>query len=295
MSLAFKIFLLALSLLPLHSGATEPIGLLTIADGEGYLIRKTQKLPLKVGTKVFAQDLLQTDPKSTLVRVELNRGGIFDFGPSSLGILQPGLGSTPGKAASVYLLKGWLKVSAATKLAPAASVALAERLEVLEDAGSAVLWVAADGVSLFAESGALSLAERRGGKAASPTALGAGALYSAAQGDKGVSNSRVPASFTQSVPKGFQESIPALQAKVMARPEPVSKPLGELGYTEALPWLSAEPMVRNLLLALWKNQLPSDLRQGLLAHIGAHPEWRSTLLPDKNAVHKSPAPGLGTN
>lgn len=292
MSLTIKIILMASALVPLWCGAADALGVVTIVDGDGVLIRKTQKIQLKAGTRLFAQDLLQTDAKGTLVRVELNKGGVFDFGPGSLGIVRPGLTSGSGQAASLYFVKGWLKVSAAPGVGSASSAVLSEQLEVPQVPGSAVLSSQAGTFQVFAENAALSVSERRLGKSGAPTAVPAGAYFAGVQGEKALISPRVPGSFIQSVPKGFQESIPSLKATFMARPEPIAKSLGELSYADAEPWLAAEPMVRGLLLALWKNQLPSDLRQGLSDHIGSHPEWRSTLFPEKDIPRKPPVPGL---
>ena len=71
---------------------------------------------------------------------------------------------------------------------------------------------------------------------------------------------------------------------------PVVKALGDLSYQDANPWLAAEPIVRNLMVTLWTGQLPDDLRKGLVANIGFHPEWRSVLFPAKELIRNNSAP-----
>jgi hypothetical protein len=293
MSVTRKILRYALACIPLWCGAAEPIGVVTIADGDALVFRKTQKIQLKVGSKLWAQDILQSDPKSTLVRAELNKGGIFDFGPGTVGMLHPSFNGNSGRVASVYLLKGWLKVSAAPSLGAASSTVLGERLEVSEAPGSAVMSAQADGFVVFAETGALSVLDRRLGKSALPTSVGAGAVFVADPGGKPALSAKVPGGFIQSVPKGFRETIPALLPKFKSTAGPADKIVGELSYADAGPWLAAEPAVRKQLVTLWSGQLPADLRQGLERHIAAHPEWRATLFPVNDPVRKAPAPGLG--
>lgn len=289
MSSALRTLALVLALVPLWAGAAEAIGVITIADGDGFIVRKTQKFELKPGARLFAQDLVHSGPASTLVRAELAKGGIYDFGPRSLGIIRPGLVDGSGKAASVYLLSGWLKLGGVAGSDAASAALLAERLDLAGTDGRAVVSVQPDGFQAFAESGTLSAMDRRLGKSAGLTTVAAGALYAAAPADKATLSARAPASFIQSVPKGFRESIPALQDKFRSAEGPTQRPLGELSYAEAEPWLGGEPAVRNLMLNLWRGQLSADLRQGLMAHIARHPEWRATLFPEKDPSRK-PAP-----
>lgn len=289
MALIKPLVLLLMSLLPWCCGAAEPVGVVTIADGDSYVVRKTQKLQLKPGFRVYAQDLLQTGPQSVATRIELTTGGIFDVGPACLGIIRPGLqGGTANKGASLYLIMGWFKVSAAPTRVAGSSVVLTEALEIVDVPGSAVLSVQADAVQVFAETGALSIIDKQLGKSAGPMALNVGGFYEARAGKKASISGRVPGAFIQSVPKSFQDSIPALAANFTSRPEPATKSLGELSYQDAKPWLHAEPRIRNLLVTLWKNSLPNELRQGLITHIDAHSEWRGVLFLDKDSLHKTP-------
>jgi hypothetical protein len=290
MSLTSKIVWIVLSLVPLWGSAAESVGLVTIVDGDGFVLRNTQKIQPKPGFKLLARDMLVTGPQSTLLRLELNKGGVFDLGPSSLSIVHPGLQSANGNSASLYLLKGWLKVSAATNLGDKASAVLSERMEVLDVPGSTVIAVQTKGCQVFAETGTVSVANRHHGKSASPAVVPAGAIYTNNQGEKIEIQSRVHSAFIQSVPKGLQETIPALANNLRGRAMPVVKALGDLSYQDANPWLAAEPIVRNLMVTLWTGQLPDDLRKGLVANIGFHPEWRSVLFPAKELIRNNSAP-----
>jgi hypothetical protein len=278
---------MAIALLPVWCGAAEPIGVVTIADGDAVVFRKAQKFEVKVGSKLWAQDILQTNLKTRLVRAELSKGGIFDLGPGTSGIVHPGMGSSSGKNPSFYLLKGWLKVSAAPRQVNAGAAVIAERFELTEVSGSAVVAAQTDSFQIFAESGALSVWDRKQGKSAVATTLAAGALYAQAPGDKAAISARVPGSFTQGVPKGLRESLPPQLDKFKSGTGPTEKSLGDLTYADALPWLSTEPALRKLLVTLWSDPLPDDLHQGLESHIAAHPEWRATLFPEKVSAQES--------
>jgi hypothetical protein len=153
--------------------------------------------------------------------------------------------------------------------------------------GSAVLSIQPDAFQAFAETGALTVVGKRLGISAPPVTLNSGNVYAWRAGDKAAVSARATAAFVQSVPKAFQDSIPALLATFNSRPEPAAKAIGELNYLDASPWLAAEPAVRELLVNVWKDPLPADLRRGLAANIASHAEWSRVLFPEKALYRKN--------
>lgn len=269
-----------------------PVGLATVVEGDAVLVRQTTRLALKPGMRLLSGDLLQTGATSAIVRIEFGSGAIADLGPQTQVMLEPRLASgAKRRQAPLYALSGWIKLSGTPAKDPAASVLLSEPLDLAQLSGAAVVSIQAKAGQVFAESGSVSVTERRQGQAASVVALKPDGWYGRAGTEKASVAARPPSAFMQAVPKAFLDPIPARAGLFQGKAEPAAKPLGELGYAEALPWLGAEPAVRNGLVTLWKAQLNPDLRAGLASHIKSHPEWDRVLFPEKYLpASAAPAP-----
>ena len=262
--------------------AEEAIALATVVEGDATLLRRTTKLALKPGTRLMALDMLETGPKTNIVRLEFSSGAIADLGPAAQVMLAPKLASgAKRRQATLYALTGWVKLSGTPSQDPAARQLLAESLDLSGLSGNAVVSIQTKGSHVFAESGTVNVTERRAGPAAPVVALKSGTLFSRVGNDKASVAQHPPSAFMQSVPRSFLDPIPARAELFKSRAEPPAKVLGELSYAEATPWLSAELPLRALLVSLWKAKLNPDLRAGLASHIKAHPEWDRVLFPEK--------------
>lgn len=270
--------------------AEEPIALATVVEGDATVLRQTTKLAVRPGMRLLALDMLETGPKTHIVRIEFSSGAIADLGPQTQVMLAPKLASgAKRRQATLYALSGWVKLSGTAGKDSAASQLLAGSLDVSGLTGAAVVSIQAKGSQVFAESGTVNVAERRAGQAAPPLALKSGTLYARTGTDKASVSAHPPSAFMQSVPKAFLDPIPARSELFKGRAEPPAKPLGDLSYAEATPWLAAEQPLRTLLVPHWKTKLNPDLRAGLARHIKAHPEWDRVLFPEKYLPAK-PAP-----
>jgi hypothetical protein len=263
-------------------GAQTPIALATVVEGDATLLRQTTRLAVKPGMRLMALDMLETSPKTNLVRIEFTGGAIADLGPQTQVMLAPKLASgAKRRQAALYALSGWVKLSGTPNKDPTSSPLLSESLDLSGLNGNAVVSIQAKASHVFAEAGAVTVTERRQGQAVPPTVLKSGTLYSRT-GDEKASVSAHPASaFMQSVPKAFLDPIPARTDTFKGRAEPPPKVSGDLTYADATPWLGAELPVRTLLVTHWKAQLNPDLRAGLTSHIRSHPEWDRVLFPEK--------------
>ena len=262
--------------------ADEPIALVTVVEGDVTLLRQTTKLAVKPGMRLLALDMLETGPKTNIVRIEFSSGAIADLGPQTQVMLAPKLASgAKRRQATLYALSGWVKLSGTPGKDPAAHQLLAESLDVSGLSGAAVVSIQAKGSQVFAESGTVNVSERRAGQAAPLLALKSGTLYARTGTEKASVSAHPPSAFMQSVPKAFLDPIPARSELFKARAEPPAKVLGDLSYTEATPWLGAELPLRTLLVSHWKAKLSPDLRAGLASHIKSHPEWDRVLFPEK--------------
>ncbi|MBK6295704.1 MAG: hypothetical protein IPF55_16570 [Rhodoferax sp.] len=275
--------------------AEAPIALATVVEGDATLLRQTTRLAVKPGMRLLALDMLETGPKTNIVRIEFTGGAIADLGPQTQVMLAPKLASgAKHRRAPLYALSGWVKLSGTPSKDPAASPLLSESLDLSGLNGNAVVSIQAKASHVFAESGTVTVTERRQGQAVPPTVLKSGTLYSRTGNEKASVSAHPASAFMQSVPKPFLDPIPARTDTFKGRAEPPAKVLGDLTYADATPWLGAELPVRTLLVTHWKAQLNPDLRAGLTSHIRSHPEWDRVLFPEKylpvNAASAASAP-----
>ena len=276
-------------------GAQSPIALATVVEGDATLLRQTTRLALKPGMRLMALDMLETGPKTNIVRIEFTGGAIADLGPQTQVMLAPKLASgEKRRQAALYALAGWVKLSGAPSKDPAASPLLSESLDLSGLNGNAVVSIQTRSSHVFAEAGTVTVTERRQSQTAPPMVLKSGTLYSRTGNEKANVSAHPASTFMQSVPKPFLDPIPARTDMFKGRAEPPAKVLGELTYADATPWLGAELPLRTFLVTHWKAQLNPDLRAGLVSHIRSHPEWDRVLFPEKylpaNAASAASAP-----
>ena len=124
--------------------AAASIGIVTIAEGEASVVREAQRFTVAEGLRVRDEDIVRTGPDARLLRLELADGSTLDLGPDTELMLQPRAAGRFGeRAATLYLMRGWLKVaSGAGALTGIASAAA----DVHTLAGTAVLRVAPEAV-----------------------------------------------------------------------------------------------------------------------------------------------------
>lgn len=263
--------------------AEAPIALATVVEGDATLLRQTTKLAVKPGMRLLALDMLETGPKASILRIEFTSGAIADLGPQTQVMLAPKLAgaSKQRRQGPLYVVSGWVKLGGIAGKDPATSQLLSESLDLSGLSGTAVVAVQPKASQVFAESGTVSVTERRLGQAAPPVALKTGTLWARTGSEKASVSQRPPSAFMQGVPKAFLDPIPARTDLFKGRPESPAKVLGDLSYADAAPWLGAELPLRVLLVGHWKAHLNPDLRAGLASHIQAHPEWDRVLFPEK--------------
>ncbi len=262
--------------------AEAPIALATVVEGDATLLRQTTRLAVKPGMRLMALDLLETGPKTNIVRIEFSSGAIADLGPQTQVMLAPKLVSgAKRRQAPLYALSGWIKLSGTPNKDPVASQLLSESLDLAGLNGNAVVTIQAKASHVFAETGTVTVTERRQGQAVPPMVLKSGTLYSRTGNEKSSVSAHPVGTFMQSVPKPFLDPIPSRTEVFKDRAEPPTKVLSELSYDEATPWLGAELPLRTLLVAHWKAKLNPGLRSALASHIKSHPEWDRVLFPEK--------------
>ena len=277
----FRVLLMLLCALPLGSRAEPAIGIVTIVEGEIFATRDGTRFALAEGVRIVADDIVETAAQAKLARIEFSDGLILDIGPGTRVLMTPRFpGERGGKrAAKLYVLQGWAKITVPKTLA-AASFA-SEAFDLTGIARDVVLNVEPPVSAVFAESGELTLVERSKGKAGAAVKLKSGEFLARTGEAKGVLAPRPSADFIARVPRAFLDTLPARAALFAAREVP-PKRLAPITYADVQAWVDAEAGLRPLFVARWKAlaQAP-EFRKGLVAGLRAHPEWDRSLFPEK--------------
>ncbi|MEN9627677.1 MAG: hypothetical protein RJA10_904 [Pseudomonadota bacterium] len=259
--------------------AARAAALVTIVDGEAQLLDGNRSLVATEGLKVADETLVRTGPKTTLLRVEWPDGSVADFGPDTQAMLNPGgFGLRGGRTPAVYLLRGWLKLSA-MGTGPAAGL-LAPRLDVLPFKGALVVMALGDETWVFTEGGGAPMVERDL-KPASNLTLKSGEVYLRSGNAKGAVSPRPSPAQMQRVPRGFRDSLPlrtaALKDKAVA-----AKPAPPASYADLRDWLLAEaPLRKSFTRRFAERAKDPAFRAGLNENLARHPEWEPVLFPER--------------
>lgn len=279
-------------------GAPAP-ALVTIADGEAQLVREATVHALAEGVRLAKEDIVETTPRLRFLRIEFADGLIVDLGPESRLLVAPRLsGERARRAVRLHLLQGVAKVTVPKSLAPAAGAFTTPLLDVNGVARSAVFIVQGGfEAQVFAESGEVQLQERqRNARAGAPVVVKGSEFYGRGADGKSSVTARPTPAFIQRLPRAFMDTLPP-RAAVFASREVPPKPLGEIAYAQAEPWVDAHDL-RAYFVSRWRPLAQNAaFRQGLVANLAAHPEWDRTLYPEKYLPKpgaSSPAPGYGS-
>jgi hypothetical protein len=276
-----------------QSVTAAPVGVVTILEGDAVLIRGLSRFTPVEGMQIDANDLLQTG-KKTFLRIEFTDGAIVDFGPSSRAQLNlPSL--RQADRAPLYLLAGWLKLSAG-KLATGTKGSVASRsFDVVGVGGQAVARAERGASAVFAEDGAVRVIDRRRG-AAMPVALESGDFLALRAMEAARVERQPPRDFVAALPRPFEDRLPSRIALFRDR-EVLVKPSGTFSYAEVEAWVDAEAFIRRRFVQDWvaKADEPA-FRDRLEAGLAHHPEWEPILHPERfepaseTPVASSPTP-----
>lgn len=276
------------------SAADAPLATLTIQDGDARLIRDAAVWRPAEGLRLVAGDIVETTTATRLVRLELADGHAIDLGPATRVQLAPQLRERGRAQPAFYLLDGWVKLTQSSTARADAPLLGSRALDVQQFARDVVLAVRGDTGWAFAESGAVTLAERHGGQPAATVALMPGQFFERrGSAAKPVVAARPSAEFLQQVPRAFRDTLP-LRAALFKTRQAAPKRLAAITYEDVRPWLAAEPALRRGFVSRWRGAArEAAFRRALAEHLDAHPEWDRVLHPEKyrpKQPAKTPAP-----
>ena len=270
--------------------AAAPAPTVTILDGGAVLLRGAGRLQVAEGVRLAPLDIVETAADAKLLRVEFPDGLALSLGPGTRVMLDPRLAGEKGRAARVYLLRGWFKLNAAPApaappgkpAAPPMPPLSSPGLDLLAASGSVVALVQDTALQVFVESGEATLQERQAGApSGAPQKLRSGEFLARAGSGKSAITPRAAGDFVQQLPRSFLDTLPA-RAAMFGDREVTPKPLGDIAYPEVQAWLGAEPALRRPAMPRWRALTRNPaFRNALVANMAAHPEWDRVLFPEK--------------
>ncbi len=274
----------------MEPSAAQALATATIVDGEAHLVRGALKYTLAEGVRLDRDDIVETTGKTRFVRLEFADGVMLDLGPGTRALLGPRFSGPRARQASrAHLLGGVAKITAPQPITPGAPAITLADADVTGVARSAVVLAQGAQLQVFAESGPVTVQERRGGRPAGSTTVKSSEFYHRAPDGKGSTSARPTGAFIQALPRPFMDSLPSRAAAFAGR-EVAPKPIGEIGYAEAAPWLVADGL-RPHFVNRWRAlaRVPA-FREPVAANMAHHPEWDRVLHPEKYL----PKPGAAT-
>ncbi|MCV2355934.1 hypothetical protein LNV09_17470 [Paucibacter sp. B2R-40] len=279
-------FLLSL-MASLSAAQAASLGLVTLLEGEAVLLRDNAKFALSEGLSLSRDDIIDMGAKGRFMLVEFKDGSSLAIGPATSVQIAPHLAADRGKIdARIYLLQGWVKVSAAKAGSWALNASAFDLSGLSQDA---VVFAQGSSGQVFAEAGGVNVKPVLPNGAAS-TKLSSGEFLNLSGAAKPELTQRPPAGFLQSIPRAFQDKLPSRAALFQGK-ETTAKRLGELSYADAQAWLNAEPALRKANLVRWKPLAhQAEFRKGLVAEIKLHPEWEQILFPPQAATGPQASP-----
>jgi hypothetical protein len=265
-------------LLVASAAAAEPVGVVTILEGDAITIRGLSEFALAEGVRVLSNDLVETG-KSTFLRVEFNDGAIVDLGPATrVQMNRPTLRRSDRP--SLYLLSGWLKISASRLGAGTKALVASPQFDAVSLDGDSVEQAQSGASAVFAENGPVRLLDHRRGTPV-PIQLKSGDFVSLRSDEPPKVSGRPEPGFVAALPRQFQDSLPSRIARFKGRDVP-AKLAGAFTYAQVEAWLDAEPMIRRRFPQEWAAKADDGaFRQRLDARLARHPEWERVLYPER--------------
>jgi hypothetical protein len=275
---------------PALAWAGPPLATVTILDGNALAIRESSRLVLAEGVNLEKDDIVDIAADARFVRLEFHDGLILDLGPGSRLMLAPRLVGERGKQPNrFYLLNGWAKLSVPKTQTAATAAFASPAVDVAGVTRHLVMSSEPGEAFAFAESGEVTLVDRRDPRAPVSLVMKSDDFLSLVGSSRPATANRPTAAFMQKIPRPFLDTIPPRLDRFKSEVNP--RNIGTVTYEEAQPWIDAEAGLRGLFLARWKAlaQNPA-FRPGLVAGIKSHPEWDRTLFPEKYLPKPASAP-----
>jgi hypothetical protein len=256
--------------------AAAPLtGLVTLADGEPFtLIRDYHLLTGTRGAVLNAGDIIETDSKNLLL-IEFQNNAVIAVGPLSRVYLLPRT-----DAATLVLLRGWLKADVHPHGNPGLFSAVGPRLGASTRTGVFVLHVKDSEDELFHEDGAMTLLIREEGKKDSARETKVNQYFAREGHGPVMPQPRPAAQFVDALPVVFRDPLPGTLSERLKGRTVEPKPVREVSYDDVQPWLAMPRDWRSGFITRFRPRLrDAAFFSAMDAHMGSHPEWYLILHP----------------
>ncbi|WP_137937475.1 FecR domain-containing protein [Chitinivorax sp. B] len=278
--MAKQMFWLATALVISTSASAAPVGMVTFLEGDSLLTRGVTRFKLPEGTRLEPTDIVEVSGKGFL-QIELSNGAILLLAPQTRAMLQPNAKST---IMEVFVLSGAIKVKTGT--APVRLTTPAFELPLNNATGVANVGT---NTGLFMERGSSRLEESLGDQLAAPVALAVNAYWSRTAQTKSQIAARPTPAFVSSLPPVFLDDPASRLAKFTNTKVNLNK-APDFNYADVEPWLMTSPVIRKVLVSLWKPKLSDPaFKAAMLANQAQLPEWERLLAPPKPAMSSKAA------
>lgn len=225
---------LAVSGIASTAGA-QTLGVVTIVDGPATVQRGAERFAAAEGLRVQADDIVATGAAARVLRIELDDGKALDLGAATQALLQPqAFDADDPRRATLYLGRGWAKLSAPWQLTTPGAIATA-RLD-LQVRGTLIVRVDGGSTWGYLEAG-LGSAQPRDGRRFAPHGLKEGEAYT--QRADGGSRDPAPPSLLSLLPREFTDTLPRRAARFTNAAVPPRAAVA-LPRDELPDWLRAE-------------------------------------------------------
>jgi hypothetical protein len=260
------------------AGAAKLTAIVTILQGSATVIRAVSEFGALEGVRLLPDDLIRTD-KDTFLRIEYEDETWIELGPET----QLELGHPTDKRANrpaLYLLTGWLKLGCAKSDSGAKNSLASTGMDLSDLSGTLIIRTTDSTHMIFAEQGTARWIDRAPHATGSVT-LNRGEFLVTGEGKSPKLQSRPAPDFVSSLPFAFRDSLPIRYA-LFAQRNVVAKDPRALAYSDAEPWIDAEPSIRRQFVVLWRRKATEDqaFRASLDRNLPLHPEWRRVLHPE---------------
>lgn len=258
------------------SAQAQVVGILSVVQGDGRLIRGQMASALLPGMSVMQGDIVEAD--GAFVVAEFQDGATLGLaGNARLLVFHHRGAKAPAEPVQLYLLNGWAKLQGAGR-----EYRLAHRdLSVGTGKGSLVMAVGGARDEVFVEAGPVQVQRFVLGRLKDRLLGERGQFIVREPGKTPVSAGRPDAAFLAGLPRPFRDPLPHLAAKFAG--EPVKPPKARPAeYGEVAPWLKLESPWNGGMTARFRGRLqdPEFLR-AVKPDLGLYPEWDRIVNPEK--------------
>jgi hypothetical protein len=282
---------LALLLLLMVPATAQEIGAVTIVEGPLRIMRGATVYQGSEGVRLSLGDIVESSPTG-FVQMEFVGGPVVALGGSSRVLLYRYSRSSRGAGGATgefILLTGWLKGERSALLGHYRYQTPLLAAAASPD-GTVVVHSAENFSEIFVESGSARIEEvgpeGGGGK---PRQVEGGQFSSRPANDQIAVSPRPSATFLQTLPRPFRDTIPSILSRFNGRSTP-PKPDHEVAFSEIQPWFGIPPAWRAGLVRRFQSRLSDpEFRREVESHIREYPEWNSALHPEMNRSTIAPS------